>query len=285
MNKVFCVIPVHNRLSCIKNCIDYLNAQTYYPIHIVVVDDGSTDGTYEYLTAVTQTNFAVLRGDGNLWWGGAMRLGMQYVLKLADADDYLLMLNDDVVIGSDYVFFLVRESLQHRRAIVGSVQRCEASGVTMGRGFSVNYFVMEISQLDHRGIDIQIDALPGRGTLYPVSIIRRIGLIHSKLFPHYFGDVEYSARAKNKGYTLVICQDANVYTDSKSSDQDIRVKYGFFHWFSFRSKDNLVHRLVFFSIRGPRWLRFCSLPRFTIITLYKTSLYLVKGHPSKKVAI
>jgi len=285
MNEVFCVIPVHNRLLSVKNCINYLSAQNYYPINTIVVDDGSTDGTYEYLTKISQTNFAVLRGDGNLWWGGAMRLGMQYVLNLADADDYLLMLNDDVVIGSDYVFSLVRESLRYQRAIVGSVQRCEASGVTMGRGFSINYFVMEISLLDDRSVDVQIDALPGRGTLYPVSIIRRVGLINSKLFPHYFGDIEYSARAKDKGYTLVICQDANVYTNSKSSDQDVRVKYGFFHWFSFRSKDNLVHRLVFFSIRGPRWLRLCTLLRFIIITLYKTSLYLVKGRRRKRAAM
>ena len=39
------IIPVYNEEKVIKNCLESLNGQTYHPIEIIVVDDGSTDKT------------------------------------------------------------------------------------------------------------------------------------------------------------------------------------------------------------------------------------------------
>lgn len=45
--KVSAVIPVYNEADCIPECIDSLKAQAYPPAEIIVVDDGSTDGSPE----------------------------------------------------------------------------------------------------------------------------------------------------------------------------------------------------------------------------------------------
>ena len=39
------VVPVHNRAGLIGRCIDSIMSQSYQPNEIIVVDDGSTDGT------------------------------------------------------------------------------------------------------------------------------------------------------------------------------------------------------------------------------------------------
>lgn len=39
------VVPVYNRPGLIVRCLDSLKAQTYRPLHIIVVDNGSTDDT------------------------------------------------------------------------------------------------------------------------------------------------------------------------------------------------------------------------------------------------
>ncbi|MBI5475597.1 MAG: glycosyltransferase family 2 protein [Ignavibacteriales bacterium] len=50
MNRLVSVIvPVYNRVNLIQSCIDSLLDQSYKPVEIIVVDDGSDDGTVEYL--------------------------------------------------------------------------------------------------------------------------------------------------------------------------------------------------------------------------------------------
>lgn len=65
------IIPVHNRLNFTIDCLNSLKKQDIYnQFNLIVVDDGSTDGTSEYL----KKNFPevkILNGDGSLYWGGA----------------------------------------------------------------------------------------------------------------------------------------------------------------------------------------------------------------------
>lgn len=44
------VVPVFNRASLIERCLDSIYAQTYRPIHVIVVDNGSTDGTLQVVS-------------------------------------------------------------------------------------------------------------------------------------------------------------------------------------------------------------------------------------------
>ena len=48
-SKVFCLIPTHNRLKKLKKIINKLQAQIYKNLQIVITDDGSSDGTGQYL--------------------------------------------------------------------------------------------------------------------------------------------------------------------------------------------------------------------------------------------
>ena len=74
------IIPVFNRINETKKIISNLRVQnTDEEIKILIIDDGSNDGTSEWLTL--QEDLFVLRGNGKLLWGGAINLGINYIIK------------------------------------------------------------------------------------------------------------------------------------------------------------------------------------------------------------
>lgn len=264
---VYCVVPVHNRKEITKRCLEYLEAQDYPSIHVVIVDDGSTDGTGEYLALRLKPNLTVLNGNGNLWWGGAMRMGMTFVSSLAHEDDYLLMLNDDVHFRPDYISRMVSCSRSNNSAVVGSVQQDEKTGEIIGCGYQIDFFSMRFNPLLSVEGNTLIQAFPSRGLLIPFGCVKKVGYVNSFLFPHYLGDIEYTSRLAESGYKLIVSTDSPVYTSSESSDAGVRKRGEWQRRFSARSKDNIIHRLVFFSVRGPMMLRILSLPRFIFLSL------------------
>ena len=65
------ITAVHNRYSITEKFADRLLAQTYKDIHLILVDDGSTDSTADMVRG-KMPDATVITGDGNMWWGGAL---------------------------------------------------------------------------------------------------------------------------------------------------------------------------------------------------------------------
>ena len=59
--------------------------------------------------------------------------------------------------------------------------------------------------------------LPGMGTLIPAEVIERVGMMDANAFPQYFGDVDFSLRARRAGVPLVVCPEARLYNDVAST--------------------------------------------------------------------
>ena len=257
---VYCAVPVHNRLKTTARFLEYFNCQTYENTELVIIDDGSSDGTGEFLAGLNQRNLTVLKGDGNLWWGGAMQIAMQYILSSASCEDLLLMLNDDIGIDATFIEELVAETQRYPNAIVGALQCDEERKVVMPTGYRVDYWAMRIDPSNSH--EEAHDALPGRGVMIPVTAMQKCGVVNSKLFPHYLSDLEYTLRAKERGWNLRVCCNAIVYTSRISSDHKAQEKGVVSKYLSPRSKNNIFERIAFFSVRGPLLLRLTAVPRY-----------------------
>ncbi len=262
---VFCVVPVYNRLAITRRFLSYLNEQDYPSIRTVIVNDGSTDGTGDYLARCGFPNLTVLTGNGNLWWAGAMHMGIGFTIGTDAGQDYLLMLNDDVRIEKNYVSTLVKESAALGGAVIGSPQRDEFTGKLTSCGYLIDYWRMRMLPVKAHPAGGCVDALPGRGALYPLPAVLKAGNINTGAFPHYLADLEYSARIHELGWKLAISETADVYSPPESSDSHIRSHGLAKEYLSFRSKNNLRQRLWFFSLRGPVWLRVWAVPRYVAV--------------------
>jgi len=94
MPEVSIILPTYNRLPLLRKAVDSVLAQTYRDFELVVVDDGSTDGTRDYLAAIEDPRVRPIwlehRGDLTL----ARSAGLRHVhgewVAFLDSDDLWL---------------------------------------------------------------------------------------------------------------------------------------------------------------------------------------------------
>lgn len=121
--KLSIIIPVYNELSTIKNCLEKIEnislQQLQIDKEIIIVDDGSNDGTREALESLKDKNYIVVYNSKNLGKGMAISKGLEVatgdIVLIQDADleydpeNYELLLKPilkgvaDVVYGSRFI--------------------------------------------------------------------------------------------------------------------------------------------------------------------------------------
>ncbi|MEO8389156.1 MAG: glycosyltransferase family 2 protein [Polaromonas sp.] len=255
---IFVLIPVFNRLAHTERVVASLRGQHIAEqLCIVVVNDGSTDGTTSWLEK--QQDVVELRGDGNLWWGGAIQKGLEYVSSHQQSGDYVLFLNNDTWFAKDYVETLVKVSREGGGAAVGSViheDNCDPPLVSVGPRLNINRIAVwdlfsELSPDQHRqpAATYKVDALSGRGTLYPVELFERYGQMRTFWLPHYLADYEVAMRFGRAGVPLLVSSHAAVHSPPVYGNDVSRMGL-WDRMFSPRSASNVIRRLAFYMLVG-----------------------------------
>lgn len=223
---VHALMPVHNRLEMTRRFLECLRLQAVDEhLNVIVIDDGSSDGSGEFLSQ--QPAVTVLTGDGSLWWGGGIELGLRHALAIARPEDWVLFANNDTEIERDFLQRLLDSARRHAPAAVGSVIRdVDPPHGVLSVGASVDpwRFVVRDRVDSHeagghggRVSDDHlhdVDALSGRGVLFPVSAFRAAGTMRARWLPHYFADYELSLRVRRAGYRLLVDDRAAVLSKS-----------------------------------------------------------------------
>lgn len=120
--KLSIIIPVYNEITKIKKCLEIIRDVSLRELQldkeIIVVDDGSTDGSSEIIASFECDNYTVIRNENNLGKGDAISKGISKakgdIIIVQDADleydpeNYELLLKPilkgvaDVVYGSRF---------------------------------------------------------------------------------------------------------------------------------------------------------------------------------------
>lgn len=105
MNKLVTVyITTHNRKSLVSKAIDSVLSQTYEPIELIIVDDGSTDGTFEYITKkYIEKNIIILQNKVAMGACYARNTAISqstgYFITGLDDDDYFTKNRVSMLVG------------------------------------------------------------------------------------------------------------------------------------------------------------------------------------------
>ncbi|MBE9585359.1 glycosyltransferase family 2 protein [Mucilaginibacter sp. JRF] len=267
--KVALVVPTFNRSKLLIEFVEAMSKQTRKPDLLVVVNDGSTDNTSQLLAQHPEVT--ELKGDGNLWWTGAVNLGIQHVLDNHSEFDYIVLQNDDVIIADDWLEKLISVGVENPDSLVGSAavdyrdkETITYAGKYTHKWFAYNTFIHKGKKISEINPDEPIYPfdLIGRGILIPVKVFKQIGIFDAKHFKHR-GDTELPLRAKKAGFKLIVSFKPLIYDmPDKTHGIDIKTKYTFkdikpFFW-DFRSSTYIKYRYYYTKIVADNPIQFLT---------------------------
>jgi GT2 family glycosyltransferase len=201
------VIPVWNGLQDTIACLHSLRTHTPEAHEIIVIDNGSTDGTAEWLAA--QTDIIVGRNEDNLGFPRACNQGMELA-----TGDQVLLLNNDVILTPGWLRRMIEALREPGIGMVGPRSN-NVSGAQVMQQFYRNVVELPAWAWDWSmrriGERQPIGRLVGFCLLIGREVIEKVGLLDEQFGIGCYEDDDYCRRVEAAGYRLVIANDAFVH--------------------------------------------------------------------------
>jgi GT2 family glycosyltransferase len=201
--QVCVVITCHNRKEKTLKCLEMLYAQEpALDFAVVLVDDGSTDGTAEAVEAMFP-GVELLKGTGDLFWAGGMRMALNTAMSRPYSG--YLWLNDDVRLDRDALSRLLAVQTDRFGGIVGGAMRGETGKEAIYGGslkVGVNPFKFKFVQ-PRDSEPLSVEVLHGNLLWVNRNAALKVGNIAPYLH-HLGGDYEYCMRAGRLGVKCIL---------------------------------------------------------------------------------
>ena len=215
---IYVLAPVHNRRALTERFARCLATQTDQAFHLVLVDDGSTDGTAETVLSILPSA-TVIRGTGDWWWAGSLERAREWLQRRpVRPDDLVLIANDDTAFGPEF--------LARARAVLASSPRTLL--LAAPRGPDGTPLPSGAVRVDWSSLSLEpatpdrADCCPTRGLFLLASDFLGLGSFHTVLLPHYLSDYEFTLRASRQGYRFA--SDDSVWLEKNELATGIRAR-------------------------------------------------------------
>jgi len=204
------VIPTWNGKALLAECLGSLRRQQVRPAEIIVVDDGSTDGTAAFVRA----NYAearVIALEENRGFCVAVNAGIA-----AARATWLFLLNNDMTLAPDCLARLMEATRQAPAALYAPVILWRDQPDVV---YSAGDLQLRNGRPEPAGFNEPLATFPmpehifgvcaGAG-LYHRSVFERVGAF-DPVFNVYFSDSDVSFRAQLAGFDACLVPDARTY--------------------------------------------------------------------------
>lgn len=207
------IIPSYNGLELLRSCMDSIRKWTEEPYETIVVDNRSTDGTYEYCVS---ERIKVISLPENRGFPKACNSG----LRLARGGS-LLLLNNDVTVTRNWLTQLKQGLFSDPMVgIVGPVTNYASGIQQINIPFDSKAQFLDIAAA-HNHSDpsrwIEVPRIVGLCFMFKRELMEKIGYLDERFSPGHYEDDDYCYRARLAGYRLLVCGDTLVHHEGSAS--------------------------------------------------------------------
>jgi len=246
--KIFIIVLNYNGKDVVKNCLTSVFKIDYPDFEVVVVDNNSTDGSFELAKAgFSKANF--IKNEENLGYAAGNNVGIRFALERMA--DYVLLLNNDTEVEKDFLTKLVEvEGKDEKIGIASPVIFDGHSRQVWFSGGEINWLTMKTQHSqkvlteDYR----ETGLITGCAMLVRAAVFNEIGLLDEDFFL-YYEDADFSLRAKKAGFKNIVVSGSWVYHFEKSKNNLKQKTY----WL-------VISGLIFFQKNTPLlfkpWIKF-----------------------------
>ncbi|MDT0402493.1 MULTISPECIES: bifunctional polysaccharide deacetylase/glycosyltransferase family 2 protein [Streptomyces] len=205
------IVPAYNEKECIGNTLRSLAASTH-PVEILVVDDGSTDGTAELAEALALPNVRVIR-QANAGKPAALNHGIR-----SARHDIVVMMDGDTVFEPDTVGRLVQPFADPSVGAVAGNAKVGNRSTLIGAWQHIEY-VMGFN-LDRRMYDLLrcMPTIPGAiGAFRREAVLQAGGMSEDTLAE----DTDITIALHRAGWRVVYEEHARAWTEAPRSPRQL----------------------------------------------------------------
>lgn len=209
------VVLNYNGKEFLGPCLDSLRAQTCRGFDVIVVDNGSTDGSQAFVQSA-YPEIQVMALDENYGFCRANNLAVTCAIERGR--EFILLLNNDTVVASDALHQMLLAADAHPEAGVlcpkiyfpGEERRFWYAGGTFslwtGRQIHRGWKKPDTGQFD---TDTDINLATGCAFMIRAAVAKQVGLLDERFFA-YLEDVEWSVRVTSAGYRIRFVPQATI---------------------------------------------------------------------------
>lgn len=196
--KILTVVVTHDRKKQLRICLLKLLAQTEKPEEICIVDNASSDGTFDFIKDLTQSNpnITYLNTGCNQGGSGGFHIGFKKFLE-SDAE-FIWGMDDDAFPEPDALEKLIDFQILYGRPVCSV---CSAIPYENKKDEFSNACAPPAER---------IKELTFVGFFMPRKLVETVGLPMKNLFI-YYDDIDYSERIVQAGYEIYSVRDAIIH--------------------------------------------------------------------------
>ena len=252
------VVPVYNVVDYLSDTVESALRQTYRNLQIILVDDGSVDGSGELCDEFSKRDGrVVVVHQDNAGLSAARNAG----LKRVDAE-FVTFLDGDDVLAPTAVQLLLEVANETRADVVsGSYKRVKPGMSFVGGGSSADFAVMTAGEALEKICFPHELSISSCGKLYRVSHMSDIFFPVGRAFEDIATIPQYLARAERVSvgtcevYGYLVRPGSITGEDRISEKKYIDIRFELDRLISFLATDGRVSQDAIDHIRAFTWLR------------------------------